>query len=1426
MSEAATAVSASGHVSTQPYRPPFLQSPGRPPIPWQRWLAMFEDWLLAIGFPEAEAMQPRKAAILRASLGTEGFRIYASLATNPRESYEEAVGRLATHFGQPASTIFNRAQFTRRQQRSGESVTQYIAALREMASKCEFAAAQLDERVRDQFVAWASCDRIRERLLQEPVNRTLEELVSLAVTIERAMAEAPALSSGSQPSASVGHVFSRRDRPLSPSSSGCGNCGRNGHLARSADCPARGQLCHHCGKSGHFSSKCRSSVVTDRRISGRTSSRHNGSSESRRRSKSGYRYRNRRSARANKIDDDMESVTDAVNSVMISSVQVCKPGAFKQVRCNLAHVPVDFILDLGAKVSIVSRAQYESSFQRLNRLQPSDVTLRTYNGQPIACLGRIRLPVSLGETHLSSFTFYVTEKGDSVMGVDLFDALGGSVRLGDTSLVSHPVNAVTSSSTSTVSLADYPMLTTGFGRLKGFVHRPHIDPSVRPVQQKFYHQPLALRQPVSDELRRMEREGIIERIDASVWTSNIVVARKKCGGARVCVNLSDVNKALVPQRYPLPTMEELTERIAGSTVFSKLDLAWGYLQLELAEECRYITAFVSHEGVFQWKSLPFGLATGPSAFQQVVRHMTDQLPGCVHILDDILCYGRDMAEHDTRLRAILDRLAKYGATLRVEKCVLGQSEVDFNGHRVSANGVRPLQSNVEALERIPAPTNQRQLSRFVGAATYYSKFVPRFAELCHSFRPLLKANSKWAWSADCQQAFDTIKANIASPPTLAHFDVSADETLVTCDASATALGACLSQKVSGVDRPIAFASRVLSPAERKYSASEREGLACLWACERWHFYLYGRRFTLVTDHQALKTLLTAGGSGHRPLRLHRWSDRLFQYTFDVRYRPGRENSVADCLSRSFDDSDSAKAADVAAAHTAAAVSETDFADPDTDDRVIATIFGSLGTAVITLQAVAVATAADEQLSRVRKFVVEGWPMNKRAISADLHAFYAVREELSTAFKGQCVVRGSRTIIPSTLRAAVLELAHEGHPGIVRMKQRCREAVWWPGIDGDIETFIRDCVACVVSGKSVRPVPGPLQPVPLPPGPWRKLALDFAGEFQAAPAHQRYLLVAMDYYTKWPEVALCGSATSAAVIEFLTGLFDRFGLVDEVVTDNGVQFTSSEFAEFLQSLGIRHCRTALYSPQANAEAERMNRVLKEGIKAALAEGKSFRDGVRQTLAAYRTTAHSTTGVSPASLMLTFSVRTPISVLSPVTSAGRSTTFRLTDVVEKRVRFQQKQAARAHDRRTRAAPTLLTAGDWVRIRLPRRGHKLAPVYSEPQEVTKVSGNCVVLRNGQRWNLRRCLRHRAIIRSPSAVSVQPGEQTSTCHATSSPPGGEPDDTAEFIFPAQSTVPAAAAAGAFHTTQPQAVAADRPVPRRSQRIRRPRDFGPFVKY
>ncbi len=381
------------------------------------------------------------------------------------------------------------------------------------------------------------------------------------------------------------------------------------------------------------------------------------------------------------------------------------------------------------------------------------------------------------------------------------------------------------------------------------------------------------------------------------------------------------------------------------------------------------------------------------------------------------------------------------------------------------------------------------------------------------------------WSADCQKSFDAIKQHHASPPVLAHFDVLAD-TVVTADASAYAVGACLSQRVNGVERPIAYASRVLSPTERKYSASEREALAALWACERWNFYLYGRPFTLVTDHQALTTLLSTGGTGHRPLRLHRWASRLYRYTFRVQYRPGKDNVVADCLSRVCDDKSSSPAS---------TSPEVDYACDDAD---VQTIFGAFGAAVITLDNVAQATASDGVLQQVIDFVVAGWPPSRQQLPLDMQPYFDCRLELSIA--QMCVVRGYRTVIPSSLRQAVLALAHEGHPGVVRMKRICRDAIWWPGIDRDIEHLVRDCVACVVSGKSVRTSPGPLHPLSWPSGPWRRISVDIAGEFVAAPHHQRFLLVAVDHYSKWPEAVATGTVTSAVVIEFLTQLFDRFG----------------------------------------------------------------------------------------------------------------------------------------------------------------------------------------------------------------------------------------------------------------------------------------------
>jgi transposase InsO family protein len=504
-----------------------------------------------------------------------------------------------------------------------------------------------------------------------------------------------------------------------------------------------------------------------------------------------------------------------------------------------------------------------------------------------------------------------------------------------------------------------------------------------------------------------------------------------------------------------------------------------------------------------------------------------------------------------------------------------------------------------------------------------------------------------------------------------------------------------------------------------------------------------------------------------------------------------------------------------------------------DDKYtpIQSIFGCLNANVITAEQLATATEADELMHDVIKYVIDGWPSSRQSVPAAVRLFFDRQTELSVAYHGRCLLRDQRVVVPASLQHAILELAHEGHPGIVRMKQRCRESVWWPGIDNDIERYVRQCSACILSGKSVRPTPGPLQPVPLPAGPWRKLSLDIAGEFVAAPANRKYLIVAVDYYSRWPEVAACGSPTTDTVIEFLTALFDRYGLVDEICTDNGVQFTSAAFADFLRAHDIKHIRSALYAPQTQGEVERVNRVLKEGIRAAMAEGKTFLCGLRQTLAAYRTLPHSTTGCSPASLMLSFPVRTPLnklsaavaaaanrpnqtpprpasSTLSPPAVAPPSTA---TASVERRVRFAQQLMKDRHDRRVHAKQTRIAAGDSIRVRLPSPGHKLAPVYSDPVQVTRSQGNTVWTADGKRWNVRRCIRVQSAMRRRNIennTSVVPDA-----------PASHPDD-------ADTTAP---------TGEPIACSSDldtngfAPAPsdvRRSSRARRSTDFGPFVLF
>ncbi len=1266
-----------------PPPPPFLPVPGDPAVPWVRWLTSFEDYLLALG--HSDLAEARKCALLRHCLGQEGQRIFATLTLSD-DTYVTATAALKLHFSSGRSRRMHRFEFRQRTQMSGETVSHYVSALRELARFCDFGVLE-DGLIVDQLIEKTSCNQLRERLLLEPDSTTLADALVIGKQLETALMEARRFGravhepvTSSPPS--VQHTeaadgvsdsldVQRVDRgPRESGHKSCSNCGSPKHATRDQSCPAQGKRCRNCNKLNHFARCCRSSPAC----------------------------------------------YDTA-AVPINTVQTSQPS-FKLCTCHVGTALIPLLVDTGAKVSILNKCTYDRFFSHVP-LEAAAKPLLGYGHFPISTLGVARLPVRYDQQCAPAAKFCITRKGANIMGLDLFLALGFTV---SDARGLHVLQVA-------ASWPDrYPLLFNGLGRMTGFVHQPSVDLSVRPIIQPLRRIPLALRDAVEAELHRLVEADVIEPVDASPWVSNLVIAKKKGGGLRLCVDLTDVNKAIIPDKYPLPTAEELTSHFHGSTVFSKMDLRNGYLQVPLAPASMDLTAFVTHVGVFRFKRMAFGLSSAPSCFQKIMSLILAGIQGVSIYLDDVVVHAPSAALHDDRLEQVFQRFEQHGVTLNSEKCMFGVEEVEFLGFRLSEKGIAPIMSHTEAILSLPDPQSPSQLSSFLGMAAYYLRFMPHYSDSTAPLRRLLRKDVTWDWTPACHEAVRIIKRQLTSPPTLTHFSLIAP-TMVTCDASGVALGAVLSQTQEGGERPVAFASRALTPAEQKYSVGEREALACLWACERWHVYLYGRPFTIRTDHQALTALLATQGSGHRPMRLLRWADRLNQYNFNLEFMPGRANTVADLLSRAV--SVTKETGGVAA-------------DTESDEDWVHILHGPLSS-VVTLAELQQASAADEALTTLRTYVQDGWPAK---VDDRLLPYYRFRNELSCG-GGVCLARGHRAVVPESLRSRVLQMAHEGHLGVVKVKQRCRDTVWWPHIDPDVEELVRNCACCLLSGKTGQPATAPLTPTPWPSSPWEHIQVDLCGELHGAPAHARYLLVVHDLHSKWPEVFQLSSISAHSIIDRLDNLFGRWGLPSVVTTDNGPQFASAEFSEFLTVRSIKHIRTAVYHPESNGGVERLNKTLKNGIRACLEEGKIFSDALNKTLLTIRASKHSTTGVSPALLMIGRELKQPLDCLR----AEPAPACESPGLQKARAQVKGSQAGMKarFDATHRVQTPSLSPGVWVRIKHLHRQNKLQSYWSEPLRVTKQLGPATYrLENGTRWHSNRL--HRVAAPTAPASHLAP--------------------------------------------------------------------------
>ncbi|POM70943.1 Gag-pol fusion protein, partial [Phytophthora palmivora] len=400
---------------------------------------------------------------------------------------------------------------------------------------------------------------------------------------------------------------------------------------------------------------------------------------------------------------------------------------------------------------------------------------------------------------------------------------------------------------------------------------------------------------IDKEVDDMLQQGVIEP-GQGAWGFPVVIVRKKDGSVRFCIDYRALNAVTLKDVYPLPRVDETLEALHGSQRFSSLDLHSGYWQLGVAASDKPKTAFTTRRGLFQFTRMPFGLCNAPSTFQRLMDRVLRGLTWvcCLVYSDDVIIFTKgSVAQHVVELAIVLERLSEAGLSLKVSKCSFATTRMEYLGHDLTPEGIKPTERLVQAIVDFPTPTDDTQVRRFVALAGYYRRFVPEFGTRMAPLTSLLRKSTKWDWGAAQEEAFAWAKAWLSTKPVLIYPDYRLPFKLTT-DASKTGLGVVLSQDQGRGDQPVAYASKVNSPAVAKYGISELECLAVVWAVRLFRPHLYGRHFTIVTDHVALKWLMTAKEPAGR---LHRWALTLREYDFTIEYRPGRENHVADALSR-------------------------------------------------------------------------------------------------------------------------------------------------------------------------------------------------------------------------------------------------------------------------------------------------------------------------------------------------------------------------------------------------------------------------------------------------------------------------------------------------------------------------------------------------
>jgi hypothetical protein len=597
-------------------------------------------------------------------------------------------------------------------------------------------------------------------------------------------------------------------------------------------------------------------------------------------------------------------------------------------------------------------------------------------------------------------------------------------------------------------------------------------------------------------------------------------------------------------------------------------------------DSREKTAFNVEGGHYEYLRLPMGLRNSAATFQRMVDGVLRGLKPtqCLVYLDDVVVFGASIEEHAERLRNVLDRLREAKLSLKLEKCHFARERVKYLGHVIDRKGVSPDPEKVQAVMSYPAPNNIKEVQSFLGLANYYRRFIGDYAMTARPLTRLLKKGATFSWSPECEKAFGALKRALAESPVLVYPDFE-KKFILSTDASSFAVGAVLSQEIDGVEHPVAYASRQLNSAEANYTVSERELVAVVWAVQYFRCYLYGRKFTIYTDHAALQWLFSLRDPNSR---LMRWTLKLSEYEYEVVHKPGKMHLNADGLSRKV--------------------------------RL---------TRVIGAEDVLSSQSGDAECGE--------WKSKRN--------FVEIEGVLCRRTNGGNRVVLPSDLRDDVIRQCH-EHALSGHLGVRATVDRVAQQYWWPSIRRDVQGVIEECIPCNRRSPYGR-TKAPLQALPDTAEPFELVAMDIIGPLPVTERGNKYVLSVIDHFSRYLELIPLENQTASMVAEaFVRRWVVRFGVPEKLLTDQGSNFMSELFASMCKELQITQLRTSPFHPQSNGRCERVHRTVSQILSHYVnAKGNDWDRWLAFAVSAYNTSKHSSTEFSPHEVVFGSPMRSP-------------------------------------------------------------------------------------------------------------------------------------------------------------------------------------------